>query len=80
VASYIHTRIDDIQIYSDRSGFKGKVGIVAIIPAMQDVLQFQLGSTRWHTVFEAELVGILLALKLIDKYHRGKTVLIALDN
>ena len=67
-ASYIRTRTDDIKIFSDGSGFKEKIGAAAIRPDTQDVLYYQLGSSRWHTVFEAELVGILLALKLIDKY------------
>jgi ribonuclease HI len=79
-ASYIHTRIDDIKIFSDGSGLKGKIGTAAIWPDTKDVLHFQLGSSRRHTVFEAELLGVLLALKLLDKYQTGKTVLIALDN
>ncbi|KAF8573796.1 hypothetical protein K439DRAFT_1279806, partial [Ramaria rubella] len=39
-----------------------------------------LGKETKHTVFEGELVGILLALQLVDKFPSAKTVLIALDN
>jgi ribonuclease HI len=73
-------RIDNIKMYSDGSGFKGMIEAAAIRPNTCDILQFQLGTERWHTVFEAELVGVLLALKILDKSCVGKTVLIALDN
>jgi hypothetical protein len=43
VASYICTKIDDIKIFS---GLKEKIGTVAIRPDTEDVLHFQLGSSR----------------------------------
>jgi ribonuclease HI len=79
-ASYIRTRIDDTKIFSDGSGYKGKIGAAAVTLSTQDSLQYHLGSIRRHTVFEAELVGILLALQLAAKYRNTKTLLIALDN
>jgi ribonuclease HI len=69
-----------MKIFSDGSGYKGKIGAAAVMLSTQESLQYYLGSIRWHMVFEAELVGILLALQLAAKYHNTKTLLIALDN
>jgi hypothetical protein len=44
--SYIQTRIDEVKIFSDGLGHKGKIGTAAIIPDTHDALQFQLGSIR----------------------------------
>jgi hypothetical protein len=31
-ASYIHTRIDNVKLFSDRLGYKGKIGTAVVIP------------------------------------------------
>jgi ribonuclease HI len=44
------------------------------------VLRFRLRKETKHTVFEGELVGILLALTLLGKHPTASTALITLDN
>lgn len=59
---------DLIQIYSDGSGFKGRIGAAAIlfrVGQQPRTLRFHLGSEEEHTVFEAEEVGLTLAAHLI---------------
>jgi len=88
--SYIHTHIVDLAVYTDGSGYEGQVGMVATIWPHIDTtggqhLQLQLGWLTTHTIFEAELVGILLAIHIIHHaaQHLGshvRTTLVALDN
>ena len=75
---------EEIQIFTDGSAQEGKVGAAAILfrknnPAR--LLHYHLGPEAKHTVHEAELVGILLALHLISTEKRAvKTCSIAVDN
>ena len=73
-----------IKIYTDSSAQEGKVGAAAILTKDgKEILKahYHLGKTEDHTVFEAELVGLLLGLKLIEKYSEGNiTYLIGVDN
>jgi len=68
-ASIIWTHIDDIMVYSDGSGLKGNVGAVAVAthPSATNScrLQFQLGKSTDHMVFEAEVMGLTLAAELV---------------
>ena len=61
--SSTRTQVDDTQIYSGGSGFKGTVGAAAVIPETGQKLQFRLGKISHHMVFKGELVGILLVLQ-----------------
>jgi ribonuclease HI len=75
---------ETIRVYTDGSSHKGKVGAAAVLrrPGKPDrILRAHLGEERHHTVYEAELVGILLGLHLImtEKYVRAKCV-IGADN
>jgi ribonuclease HI len=72
--------MDDIQIYSDGSGYKSNIGAAAVVPATGHALRYRLGKDTKHTVFEGELIGVLLALKLIETHRTARTALIALDN
>ncbi|KAF8582192.1 hypothetical protein K439DRAFT_1268140, partial [Ramaria rubella] len=69
-----------LQIFTDGSGYKGHIGAAAVALHKDEHLQYCLSRETKHTVFEGELVGILLALQMIDKSPTAKTVLIALDN
>jgi len=73
-----------VRIYSDGSAHSGLVGAAAILWAKGQepkVLRYQLGTAEEHTVFEAELVGLILGLKLIAENVRGKTsITIGVDN
>jgi ribonuclease HI len=79
-ASKVRTRIDDVHIYMDGSGYKGYIGAAAIIPRTGEALRFKLGKETRHTVFEGELVGIILTLTLLEKHPPAGTAMIALDN
>ena len=54
-------------VYMDGSGFKGAIGVAVVlyVDGIKKVhLQYQLGPDTRHTVFEGELVAIILGLHL----------------
>ncbi|OSC96537.1 hypothetical protein PYCCODRAFT_1379002, partial [Trametes coccinea BRFM310] len=57
------------RVYTDGSDFKGGVGAAALLyvpgRAQPKVLQLHLGPSSQHTVYEAELVVILLGMELL---------------
>ena len=68
--------VEKIKVYSDGSAHDGKVGAAAILRREgkpDRSLQLYLGTTEQHTVYEAELVGMLMGLHLI-KTERQSTV------
>jgi ribonuclease HI len=72
-----------IKVYSDGSAQEGKVGAAAILirPGKETrKLHCHLGSTEHHTVFEAELVGLLLGLHLIKTEKKRTKYAIGVDN
>ena len=73
-----------VKIYLDGSMHDGNVGAAAVLVRngkMAKVLHYHLGPASKHTVFEAELVGILMGLHLIDKTVKGSiTFKIGVDN
>jgi ribonuclease HI len=75
---------EEIQIYTDGSALEGKVGVAAILihPGKEPrKLHYQLGPITEHTVHEAEMVGILLALQLVKTEPAGQTTItINVDN
>ena len=75
---------EHIRIYSDGSMQDGSVGVAAVLTKNGKVtkaLHYHLGPASKHTVFEAELVGILMGLHLIDKTARGNTTFaLGVDN
>jgi ribonuclease HI len=59
---------DEIQIFTDGSGHNGGIGAAAVL--MREgkepcTLKYHLGSDKAHTVYEAEVVGLTLAVKLL---------------
>ena len=55
-------------MYSDGSGIDGQVGEAAVLFRRNrepKVLRFHLGTATDHTVYEAELIGLMLALHLL---------------
>jgi ribonuclease HI len=59
----------EIQVFSDGSVLRGKVGAAAVLirkDRPDRILHYHLGPETKHTVHEAELVGIVLALHLIS--------------
>src|SRR6266481_152092 len=73
----------EIKVYSDGSGHNGQVGAaVALICGDQPVkiLHYHLGPLTHHTTYEAEIIGVLLALQLIGKEWSGSMASVKLDN
>ena len=79
-ASTLRTRVDNIQINSDGSGYKGNIGAVAVTPQDRQALRYRLGKESKHTVFEGEITGVILALSLLEAHPAAKSALITLDN
>jgi hypothetical protein len=62
-----------VQVFSDGSGFEGGVGASAVLfinNRVAKVLHFHLGSKKEHTVYEAEGVGIAMALHMLKTSNR----------
>ncbi|KAF8120570.1 hypothetical protein EV363DRAFT_1189111, partial [Boletus edulis] len=74
----------DICLYSDGSGIEGGIGGAAVLRRngrKVDKLRLTLGRSKDHTVYEGEIVGMILAVELLRRY-RGevRTVSLGLDN
>ena len=72
---------ETIKVYTDGSAHDGKVGAAAILKRRgkpNRTLKLYLGTTEQHTVYEAELTGMLLGLHLI-KTERSSKVKCALN-
>ena len=73
----------DLRIYSDGSGIEGMAGTAAIIfrnGQKVESIHYLLGPLMHHTTYEAEVVGVLLALELIHREHSASSATIRLDN
>ena len=74
---------DEIQVYSDGSLIDGGIGAAAVMfrrGREEEILHKYLGKADKHTVYEAELVGIIFALQLIQNILVYRSASIALDN
>lgn len=73
----------DVLIHSDGSSIEGGVGAAAVLyrnGKKKATLAYKLGKEKEHTVYEAELVGILLGTYLTRQEKNIKTITIAADN
>ena len=73
----------DICVYSDGSGIEGMVGTAAVMfcdGQEATSLRYQLSLLTWHTTYDAEVVGVLLALELIRRESAAHSATIRLDN
>lgn len=73
------------KVYSDGSGYKEGIGAAAVLYKGNEVVKtakYHLGPSTHHTVYEGELVGIILALHLLTGLacRLLNTVVIGLDN
>ena len=62
-----------IKVYTDGSGLEGRIGAAAVLyrnGVLKGKRRMQLGSTKHHTVYEGEGVGMLLGLELIREERR----------
>jgi ribonuclease HI len=75
---------ENMKIYTDGSAHNGKVGAAAILTRngkTEKILHYHLGSAEEHTVFEAELAGLLMGLHMIEANKKGNTSFsIGVDN
>jgi len=73
----------EVRVYSDRSSVDGGIRAVAVLyrdGSERRMLRVHLGSDEEHTVFEGELVGLLLATELIIEERGVRTATIGADN
>lgn len=66
---------EDYRVYSDGSLVNGGVGGAAVLMRGNEVVKsrrLHLGSDGEHTVYEAELVGMILAVKMLHKEGAGQ--------
>ena len=73
------------KVYCDGSCIDGSVGAAAILHKGNRIIETSrchLGTAEEHTIYEAELVGIILNLAMLTKLTSqfANTVLIGLDN
>ena len=64
----VQAELEVMQVYSDGLGIDGQVGATVVLFQRNReprVLRFHLGTATDHTVYEVELVGLLLALHLL---------------
>ena len=65
-----------VRIYSDSSGFEGGIGASALLyinDKLARSLRCYLGTPAEHTVYEAEGVGLLMGLHLLNGLSRQLT-------
>ncbi|KAG2045803.1 ribonuclease H-like protein, partial [Suillus hirtellus] len=70
---------EDLRVYSDGSAIDGEVGGAAVMMRNDEIVGeriFYLGSDQEHTVYEGELVGIILA---VEEGGNG-TMALGIDN
>jgi ribonuclease HI len=71
-------------IYTDGLGYRGAIGAAAILYSdgiCKAEFKYQLGSAKHHTVFEDELTGIILGLRLVrTTLHKHEPFNTSIDN
>lgn len=76
-------RLHEMHVYTDGSGIEGKVGAAA---ATRDrsgrwkTIKYELGTLEQHTVYEAKLIGMLLAIHMANSVKNLRKLTIYTDN
>ena len=73
----------DLKIFTDGSAMNDKIGASAVLyrdNRCKSSLQYQLGHISYHTVYEGEATGILLATNLILRELDVHTAIIYIDS
>ena len=72
------------KVYTDGSRVDGGVGASAVLPDTTEqkwsTLKRHLGSETDHTIYDAELVGILMAVHMVGQIPANATVAVFFDN
>jgi ribonuclease HI len=74
---------EDLRAYSDGSAVDGGVGGAAVLMRGDVVVRkrrFHLGSDKEHTVYEGELIGMILAVELLKEEGGIGTMALGVDN
>ena len=73
---------DDVCLYSDESGFEGKIGAAILRRGGETKrsLKFHLGIEKDHMVFKGEEVGLILVAELLRGERRTRKVSLGIDN
>jgi ribonuclease HI len=76
-----------VRIYSDGSGYKGKIGASAVLfenGVKKKTVKYSLGPDTEHTVFEGEAIGVLMGIHLANASVLARSgtvpVSVSLDN
>jgi ribonuclease HI/exonuclease III len=76
--------LEHVKIYTDGSAQDGEVGAAAVLTRNGKpvkTMHLHLGKASEHTVFEAELTGLILGLQMVKEYRKGNfTFAIGADN
>ena len=65
-----------VQVYSDGLGYKGGIEAATLLDInnrLDKIIQVYLGTTKEHTVYEAEGVGLIMGLHLLNGLSRRLT-------
>lgn len=76
-------RKGETHVYTDGSGIEGRIGAAAMMRTKEGqwmAVRYSLGSAEQHTVYEAELAGILLALYMANGGRRIRWLTMFMDN
>lgn len=74
---------EEWRVYSDGSAVEGGVGGAAVLmrgDAVEKERRFHLGTTEEHTVYEGEIVGMILAVQLLREAGGEGTMALGVDN
>ena len=75
---------DGHRIYTDGSDYKDGVGSSAVLyqprPAEPIVLRYHLGSSERHTVYKAEIIGLILGVHLLLQLLSARSASCTADN
>ena len=71
----------EVWIFSDGSCLDGRVGATAVMYRREPkVLRYNMGLLTEHTIFEAEAIGVMLALHMLKMEWHVRKASIRLDN
>ncbi|OJA11398.1 hypothetical protein AZE42_03955 [Rhizopogon vesiculosus] len=74
---------EDLRVYSDSSAVDGGVGAAAVLMRGDVAVRrkrLYLGSDKEHTVYKAELIGMILAVQLLKEEGGKGTPVLGVDN
>ena len=76
-------KLTQTRVYLDGSCIDGKIGAAAMMFRQGEevcTLRKHIGDECHHTVYEAEVIGLTLAAKLIAREHFAENTIIGADN